>query len=219
MAGVAGLPLFNDINECDAKTVKNEPMEIAGNPIHCRTNSDSRKTIAVAIPQLSERDVQRFWVKVDIRGPDDCWPWLGAAGESGHGRFKIAGKLYSPHRISYTLANGDIDNADEFHGTVVRHTCDNPPCCNPAHLTDGRQLDNVKDMDSRGRDNRAKGENAGNVKLTAEIVRIIRESPLSSRKMAEELGEIVRDSTIRQIRRGEVWAHVANDNVAKTDAA
>jgi hypothetical protein len=182
--------------------------------------NDNRKTIAVAIPEMQQKDVARFWAKVDICGPDDCWPWLGAVGASGHGRFKVAGKLYSPHRISYTLANGDIENVDEFHGTVVRHTCDNPPCCNPGHLVDGRQLDNVKDMELRGRSDRARGENAGNVKLTADLVRYIRESPLSSRKMAQELGA-VSDGTIRQIRRGEAWAHIAaNDNADKErDAA
>lgn len=34
---------------------------------------------------------------------------------------------------------------------VVRHTCDNPRCINPAHLVGGTQKDNVADMYSRGR--------------------------------------------------------------------
>jgi hypothetical protein len=184
-----------------------------------RHANDNQRTIAVAIPSLEQKDVSRFWSKVDIRGQDDCWPWLGAAGSSGHGRFKVAGKLYSPHRISYSLANGAIENVDEFHGTVIRHKCDNPPCCNPAHLIDGTQMDNVIDMESRGRGDRARGEAAGKAKLTEDMVRAIRESPLSSRKLAAELG-VVTDGTIRHIRRGEAWAHVAsNDNWGKKDVA
>lgn len=36
-------------------------------------------------------------------------------------------------------------------GPFVLHTCDNPPCCNPAHLYRGTALDNARDRDTRGR--------------------------------------------------------------------
>lgn len=180
--------------------------------------NDNQNTIAMALPVMEQKDVDRFWSKVQIGGQDECWPWCGAVGNSGHGRFKVAGKLYSPHRIAFGLTNGDIENVDEFHVTVIRHKCDNPPCCNPSHLEPGRQADNVIDMEMRGRSDRARGEASGKAKLTSDVVRIIRESPLSSRKLAAELG-IVSHGTIRQIRRGEAWTHIANDNANKTKAA
>jgi hypothetical protein len=54
-------------------------------------------------------------------------------------------------------------------GLQVRHTCDNPPCCNPAHLLLGTQADNCRDMVVRRR--------SGVEKLTPDNVREIRSRP------------------------------------------
>lgn len=56
------------------------------------------------------------------------------------------GHLVQAHRFAFTLAAGPIPG-----GLVVRHTCDNPPCCNPTHLVLGTQGDNIGDMRKRGR--------------------------------------------------------------------
>lgn len=45
-------------------------------------------------------------------------------------------------------------------GLVVRHTCDNPKCINPAHLLIGTVADNVADMDQRGRRGFRRGRSA-----------------------------------------------------------
>lgn len=50
------------------------------------------------------------------------------------------------HRVSYALANGTLPKA-----SVVRHTCDNPPCVNPAHLLAGTQKENMADRKARKR--------------------------------------------------------------------
>jgi hypothetical protein len=55
---------------------------------------------------------------------------------------------YFAHRVAYALAN-DLD--PETLGGVVRHTCDNPPCCNPAHLVLGTARENVEDARARRR--------------------------------------------------------------------
>jgi hypothetical protein len=96
-------------------------------------------------------DTDRFWAMVEIAGPDECWLWKGGTSGKGYGRFKIRGKLYSSHRVAYEIHNGKLKNLHQYHGTVVRHSCDSPGCCNGKHLLSGSQLQNVRDMDARGR--------------------------------------------------------------------
>ncbi len=86
---------------------------------------------------------ERFNEKLDKRGPDDCWPWLGSLVD-GYGQLKYEGRPVRASRISFLLANGYLP-------PVVRHKCDNPPCCNPAHLEPGTIADNHRDMQERGR--------------------------------------------------------------------
>lgn len=91
----------------------------------------------------------RFRRFFDAGGPDDCWEWKGARTACGHGKFSHAGqtrRTVSAHRFSYQMFVGPIPE-----GLVVRHRCDNPPCCNPQHLQLGTQADNVADITARGR--------------------------------------------------------------------
>ena len=77
---------------------------------------------------------------------DECWLWSSSSKSDGHRRVRIGGRLYSPHRIAFVLGKGAIPK-----GMMVRHKCDNPPCCNPYHLEAGTSRDNVRDMHERGR--------------------------------------------------------------------
>jgi len=94
---------------------------------------------------LSEKDIIRFWEKVDINNKEDCWEWKFSL-RAGYGAFKLKGKLYSAHRIAYFLNYGDIPEA-----LFVCHKCDNRKCCNPNHLWVGTYLDNIEDMIRKGR--------------------------------------------------------------------
>jgi hypothetical protein len=113
--------------------------------------------------------VDRFWEKVDIKGPDDCWPWLaGSEKPSGYGHFWFEKRTIQAHRMSYALSN----DVDIYSLDVVRHTCDNGPCCNPAHLVHGTQGDNMRDKAERARAPR--GVRHHKNKLTEDDVREIR---------------------------------------------
>lgn len=84
----------------------------------------------------------RFWSKVDTRGPDDCWPWL-ACTASGYGKFGVRYPVtVSAHVFAYHLIVGRVPD-----GKVLDHACHNSDptcaggptcqhrrCCNPAHM-------------------------------------------------------------------------------------
>lgn len=88
---------------------------------------------------------QRFWAKVRVGAADECWPWTGARAH-GYGRIRTIGKRFCrAHRLAYALAHGDPGPL------LVCHRCDNPLCCNPAHLFLGTVQDNNLDRDAKHR--------------------------------------------------------------------
>lgn len=76
---------------------------------------------------------ERFWVKVNRLGPDDCWPWRAHIARNGYGGFRYQGKSQGAHRFAYVEQNGAIPD-----GLVVScaggPTCQHRRCVNPAHL-------------------------------------------------------------------------------------
>lgn len=141
-------------------------------------------------------------------GPDACWPWTGSRLYAGYGKFEHLGKTLSAHRTAYELAYGPIPNK-----LLVLHTCDNPPCCNPAHLKLGTQKDNIADMHAKGRAKllgrpkpNMRGIKHHQAKLTDAIVREIRSTSESTRSLARRFN--VARNCIREVRRGVTWKHV-----------
>ncbi len=94
---------------------------------------------------------ERFWERVDVGEPNECWPWMGYRDKDGYGRLKTGSrtdgsrKFERANRVAFRLTTGH-----EAEGWVL-HTCDNPPCCNPGHLYDGTPDDNGRDMRVRVR--------------------------------------------------------------------
>jgi hypothetical protein len=120
--------------------------------------------------QLLNSDTkERFWSKVDVQEPDNCWNWKEAISNSGYGRIRINYKLYSSHRIAWEAINGPIPK-----GKMVLHKCDNKLCCNPAHLYCGTQKDNMHDKTVRYNGPYLGGEGR-QPKLREDEVRLIRE--------------------------------------------
>ncbi len=165
---------------------------------------------ALPLPELTKRDIKRFWSHVAKGNVDDCWEW---SGKSGHyGRFKVntpeGKRLVQANRISIFLATGVDDPSRD-----ACHTCDNPPCCNPNHLWLGSRSENSQDAFDKGRMPipvvRAKGEQNGFAKLTEKDVKAIRKVLEKSNcitQLSREYGVSVR--AISLIRDGETWRHV-----------
>jgi hypothetical protein len=137
--------------------------------------------------------MRRFWSKVRIGGPDDCWEWQASCFGEGYGSFWYKRKNVGTHRVAYELGVGPIPE-----GQQILHTCDNRKCCNPAHLFPGTQLDNIRDMDSKKR-------RVGNVKLTNSQIIEIRQKYIprvcTQQQLAEEYGVV--QSHIGRIVRNE----------------
>lgn len=134
-----------------------------------------------------------FWARVPDHLPaDQCWEWQGSRNPKGYGWFG-AGNLV--HRMVYTVLVGAVPD-----GLQVCHACDNPPCCNPAHLWLGTNDDNQADKKAKGRS-----------KLTWLIVDEIRELYAAGETqvtLAERFG--VSQGTVSAIVRRELWKEKAS---------
>ena len=102
---------------------------------------------------LSANSDTRFWAKVDkSAGPSGCWLYMGFRKWDGYGWLQryVGGKPRSltAHRYAWILTHGEPEK-----GLSIMHECDNPPCCNPAHLRLGTHKDNMADCRRKGRHN------------------------------------------------------------------
>jgi len=154
--------------------------------------------------KIGELRMMRFWSKVDVRGPDECWEWQASINSSGYGRFKIASyQMVSANRvalISHTQKEPD--------GMSALHHCDNRKCCNPHHLYFGTHEDNMRDKVERGRCRTGDqaGANNGASKLNddqlALVVRRLK-AGWNNKKIAADLP--IGHAMVSKIRTGVMW--------------
>jgi predicted XRE-type DNA-binding protein len=157
---------------------------------------------------LSEEQIARFWAKVNILGPDDCWEWTASIKKKGYGygQFNLNGRMTKVHRVAWELTHGPIPE-----GLCCCHICDNKKCVNPKHLFLGTQQDNIDDMVTKGRNFKPIGTKNNTVKLTEEQVIEIRrlyalENHMFQREIALLFG--VSQGLIGLIVNGKRWGHI-----------
>jgi hypothetical protein len=160
----------------------------------------------------------RIWKCVNKDGPTPphrtdlgpCWEWTGRLGSNGYGLIsvRLGKRKYVSGivtRVVWELVHGSISTSLD-----VCHHCDNRACVNPSHLFLGTRLENVRDMQAKGRGHL--GERDGMAKLTEAAVRAIRvryaAGGITQRQLAAEYG--VRDPAISRIVTGKRWTHLTN---------
>ena len=140
-----------------------------------------------------------------------CWLWLGSINPgNGYGRISLA--HIPAHRFSYTVFKGAIPD-----GMVVRHSCDNPLCVNPEHLSVGTVADNKNDAVVRKR--HAHGSKQGRAILSEEDVPKVRQmlaAGISQSEVARRFG--VSHSVIFRIEHQKTWKHVSGGSGGQSAA-
>lgn len=96
--------------------------------------------------QNQEQDVPHILWKRSKIVENGCREWIGGKDEDGYGLFKVHTKSVRAHRKSYELFHGPIPD-----GLVVMHSCDNPSCILPSHLSVGTYKQNTQDAVSKNR--------------------------------------------------------------------
>jgi len=144
----------------------------------------------------------RLWARV--RKTRGCWHWTGGVDSSGYGSIYYQKRLWSAHRLSYSLSVGAIPR-----GKQINHTCDNTRCVNPKHLWIGTQQENIADRVQKKRSYRAHGSKNASSKLTERKVRNIKRL-LQQGVTYSQLSRAykVATSTIGRIARDTHWKHV-----------
>lgn len=86
----------------------------------------------------------RFWDKVTKT--KTCWVWNGKRRKDGYGVIWVGSRERRAHRFSLEMIVGPLSPDKK-----VLHSCDNPPCVRPEHLSVGTQKDNLLDMRNKDR--------------------------------------------------------------------
>ena len=163
-----------------------------------------------------EQTIAAFHARVKRGEAAECWPWTGGATVTGYGCVWFNHRQDMAHRVAYILANGELPE-----GLHILHACDNPPCCNPAHLSVGTAGDNNRDAIRKGRHSHGpahsdalrarafRGESVPNSRLSeSDVVRIRQSLASGETHTAIALRYGVRRETISSINQNRTWRHV-----------
>lgn len=170
------------------------------------------RSITCVLPQLH----YRLYSRTTQQG--ECLVWTGRRTYNGYGTICYSGRRLRCHRLSWTLAYGEIPD-----GLFVLHSCDNPPCIRPEHLFLGTAIDNVTDMMQKGRQARgdkhrsrthpetlSRGEANGRAKLKTKQAVAIKTAYAQGEATYNQLARLhgITYNCVWDIVHGKTWTHL-----------
>lgn len=149
----------------------------------------------------------RFWVKVDERGPDECWPWTGTITPAGYGQIGIGQRLDFAHRVSYRLLVGlipdgmEIDHLCHTRDETCRlgDECPHRRCVNPAHLEPVTGLENSMRSRSPHAENARKTHCPQDHEYTAENTYVSPNGSRHCRECIKDQEQVKREAQARRV--------------------
>lgn len=135
-----------------------------------------------------------------------CWEWRGSktsvnASGQQYGVSYFRGEIVKAHRLAFFIQHGHWPK-------ICRHTCDNPPCCNPDHLVDGTRADNTRDRDARHRGRWPQGQTHASARLT--------DAQVAEMRALYATGEWTQGALARRFKVGQSQVHRIVRNHVRT---
>ena len=158
---------------------------------------------------ITQKDLDRFWSKVDIREQDQCWDWQLTPTKYGYGLFAAGGTLHRCTRFVW-IHSGGLYSKEITGNLRITTSCGNKMCCNPKHM----KLNSQQEVWDRIREagTMTVGSKHKMSKLTEADVLNIR-ARYVKRSVANGLGNIAKDyavtpGCVRDIIIRKTWRHV-----------
>jgi hypothetical protein len=95
--------------------------------------------------------IAEFWSKVNFVTAGGCWEFNGSTRVGGYGVVEMRGRTSRAHRRVLAHRAAYAMQWGKCPALSLIHSCDNPRCVNPAHLTPGTHAENMQDMVRKGR--------------------------------------------------------------------
>jgi hypothetical protein len=201
---VACVHATNHRHHCGSEEVDKKP--IPAHVIEQRAKQKLQRTKPLRGRRTRGEDYDVFRrINMHDGSKELCWEWLGAHGKGTREEYRPRVVLGRTHYYVYRVVFELYTGYKLQKGDVIRHSCDHSWCCNPHHITVGRQADNVRDMLERER----VGMKHFHVKRIMQMLELGCTAEFVAEKMREGYNMSLDVSVIRKIRLRKVYKHIA----------